>query len=113
VSIWQQIEPHIQTAIEPGYGRDRESARRDATNAIRRAFLDLERKAAERDSLRELLVAEGIENARLTVELEQARVERELMAAWQDAAATASGPEPARDAPGGAGVDAGTGEAGT
>lgn len=113
MSTWQEIEPHLSKVNTTDYARGSYSdeADRKARASIRRLVLDLERKADERDTLRSMLLEQGAENARLSVELEHLRVERGLMDAWQDAAAAASGPEPATGVPNAAGVDAGSGEA--
>lgn len=86
-SEWDKIEQHLKTAIHPGYGQDSEQARKTAIEAARRTVLDLERQAAERDTLRQLLVDEGVKNAQLSVEIEQMRVRLE-------AAEDHGGPEP-------------------
>lgn len=75
MSTWDDIEKHLANVNQRYLGDERKD--RNARDAIRKLVLDLERKAAERDTLRQMLVDQGVENARLDVELEQLRVQLE------------------------------------
>lgn len=75
MSTWQEIETSLAKVNTTDYARSNpKEPDTYAREVIRRAFLELERKAAERDTLRALLLELGTENARLSVELERARV---------------------------------------
>lgn len=76
MTAWSDIEQWLANVNQTNYGsNDPKATDRQARDAIRKLVLNLERQAAERDSLRELLLDQGRENAWLRVELEQARVQ--------------------------------------
>lgn len=77
MSAWTEIEEHLTVIGSSSYSTDQRDKDR-AKAALRRAFLALEVKADERDELRQMLVDQGIENARQAVEIQQGR-ERESL----------------------------------
>lgn len=74
MSAWQEIEGHLDKVNHRSYGSTDKAIDRKAREAIRRIVLDLERKADERDTLRAMLLEQGAENARLSLELERLQV---------------------------------------
>lgn len=75
---WTEFEALLAGVNVTDYGDNRNQTNRDARHKIRAAFLAMERKALENDALRQMLVEQGVENARQAVEIQQGR-ERESL----------------------------------
>lgn len=69
---WQELADLIKGATRTdAYGRDGERRRDEARGAIQKAFTQMRQHSMENETLRQMLVDLGVENARLGVEIER------------------------------------------
>ena len=74
---WDEIEPLLKKINVTDYSQ-RDDSNRTSENAkrgVRRALLALEAKADEREDLRSMLLDQGRENARLSLDVERLSIQ--------------------------------------
>ena len=71
---WAEFEALVDgIGSVQSYDRDADTKRRRAKDEVRKAFYGMHRRARENETLRQMLVDLGVENARLNVEVEAMR----------------------------------------